>query len=451
MNPHVRPLNVLLSTYACEPDRGSEPGVGWNWMLALLRRGHNVWVITRANNRERIEKACAERGLPLGTRLHFIYYDLPRWARWWKRGGTGVHLYYALWQRRIYPLAMREHRRHGFDLVHHLTFGVWRQASHLYKLGVPFIFGPVGGGEEAPWPLVRTLLVYDQLLEVVRAGLNRLALLNPSLRACVRGATLLAAKTPETAQWLRRFGTDCIVAPDIGVESDRIGHPHDTRQGPLRCIYAGRLLGLKGVHLAIEAIRKARQSGAAVELTIVGRGRLRRALEARAARLGDAGVVRFVDWLDQGALFEAYRGHDLLLFPSMHDSSGNVMLEAMAHGLPVVCLNLGGPGVIVDSSCGAAVEARGRTVAEIIDDLGSVLSSLAGDAAQLERVRHGALARAAAMSWDSTVGRTYDRLPGDLAGVSTRDAGSARAAPQDVRIPACPADSQTGQWLDSVR
>lgn len=447
MNPHARPLNVLLSAYACEPDRGSEPGVGWNWMLALLRRGHRVWVITRENNRERIEKACAERGLPLGTRLHFIYYDLPRWARWWKRGGTGVHLYYALWQRCICPLAMREHRRHRFDLVHHITFGVWRETSYLHKLGVPFIFGPVGGGEEAPWTLVRTMPVYDQLLEIVRAGINRLALLNLPLRACIRSATLVVARTPETARWLRRLGADCIVAPDIGVECARILQAPATPNSPLRCIYAGRLLGWKGVHLAIDAIGKARQSGAAVVLTVVGRGRLRDALESRAAALGVSDAVCFVDWLDQRALFEAYRSHDLLLFPSMHDSGGTVVLEAMAHGLPVVCLKLGGPSVVVDSSCGAAIEARGRTTAEIADDLESVLVSLASDGVLLERAKLGALERAAAMSWDSTAQRTYGQLPSGFAAGSVRDSDSAASPHQDASMAA----RQGGHRFDSAR
>ncbi|MCD6681937.1 MAG: glycosyltransferase family 4 protein [Burkholderiaceae bacterium] len=416
MSQTRRPLKVLLSAYACEPDRGSEPGVGWNWMLALLRRGYHVWVITRANNRHRIEKACEERELPLGSRLHFVYYDLPRWARWWKRGGAGVHLYYTLWQRQIYSLAIHEHRRHRFDVVHHLTFGVWRQTSHLHKLGVPFIFGPVGGGEEAPWALVRTLPLNDRFLEIARVFLNRVALLNPQLRACARKAALVVARTPETAQRLRRFGIDCTVAPDIGIDTDGIVPANETCNGPLRCIYAGRLLGWKGVHLAIDAVRKARQNGAKVTLTIVGRGALRNALEERAVELTADDTIRFVDWLAQGDLFDAYRRHDLLLFPSLHDSGGSVVLEAMAQGLPVVCLGLGGPGAIVDASCGTAVASRGRRASEVIDELASVLSSLFADTVALDQLKRGAYARAVAMNWDRTVQRTYDHIPAETAG-----------------------------------
>ena len=76
----LRP-RVLLSAYACEPVKGSEPGVGWNWVRQLSQFAE-VWVLTRANNRNSIEAAIAEHPLP---HVHFVYYDLPRWMSFWKR------------------------------------------------------------------------------------------------------------------------------------------------------------------------------------------------------------------------------------------------------------------------------------------------------------------------------------------------------------------------------
>ena len=93
---------ILLSAYACEPGRGSEAEVGWMWATELAAAGHEVWVITRTANRIAIEASLAEQHRP---RLHFAYYDLPRWARGWKRGERGVHLYYALWQWGAYRTA----------------------------------------------------------------------------------------------------------------------------------------------------------------------------------------------------------------------------------------------------------------------------------------------------------------------------------------------------------
>jgi len=80
-SPHVSQaswrldMKVLMSAYACEPNKGSEPGIGWNWVLETARLGHEVWVLTRANNRANIETELAK--LPPIKNLKFLYYDLP--------------------------------------------------------------------------------------------------------------------------------------------------------------------------------------------------------------------------------------------------------------------------------------------------------------------------------------------------------------------------------------
>ena len=141
-------MRLLLSAYACEPGRGSEPGVGWNWAIELRALGHDVWVLTRANNQGRIEQAL--ESLDRTRRPNFLYFDLPYWLRWWKRGGHGVRLYYYLWQIGVLRVARQAHAIHRFEAVQHLTFGVFRQPSLMGRLGIPFVLGPVGGGEQTP-------------------------------------------------------------------------------------------------------------------------------------------------------------------------------------------------------------------------------------------------------------------------------------------------------------
>ena len=92
----MQKLKLLISAYACEPGKGSEPGVGWRWALETAALGHDVWVLTRSNNEPAIAHQLAVLGHP--SNLHFLYYDLPPSLRWWKRGGLTVHLYYLLWQ-----------------------------------------------------------------------------------------------------------------------------------------------------------------------------------------------------------------------------------------------------------------------------------------------------------------------------------------------------------------
>src|SRR5439155_23557282 len=104
-----RRLKVLVSAYACEPGKGSEPYVGWNLPLQLSYH-HEIWVLTRSNNRECIEAELQRNPQP---GLHIAYLDLPRWASFWKKGRRGIHLYYFLWQVRAFFVARRLHREVG--------------------------------------------------------------------------------------------------------------------------------------------------------------------------------------------------------------------------------------------------------------------------------------------------------------------------------------------------
>jgi len=412
--PFPPPRRILLSAYACEPARGSEPGVGWNWALALARLGYEVWVITRENNREAIERGLTDVGEPVRRNLHFHYFDLPRWARRWKSLPLCVYIYYAWWQRAIVPLARSLHGQVNFDLVQHITFGSWRQPSFLYRVGAPFAFGPVGGGETAPHALAKGFPIADRLLWALRRGVNRVAVWNPSLRRCLEHTVLVIGRTPETATWIARAGGDPIQSLEIGIDTPAIDpRPHcaGDEKRALRCLFAGRLVGWKGAHLAIEALAAACAQGADATLTIVGRGPMRRRLDELARTLGVQARVRFIDWLPQTELFAQYRHHDLLLFPSTQDSGGTVVLEALAHGLPVACLDLGGPAVLVDSSCGTVVGTHGRSQAEVTASLGQALVALDSGRRRLAALARGAREKALANSWEAVATRVYARLP----------------------------------------
>src|SRR5512141_2006914 len=131
-------MHVLLSVYACQPGKGSEAGVGWNWVRQMARF-HEVWAITRTSNASAILEAVAADPMP---NVHWIFFDLPRWARFWKRGERGLRPYYYMWQIGAYRLARRLHAQVHFDLVHHVTFVNYWLPSFMALLPVPFIWGP---------------------------------------------------------------------------------------------------------------------------------------------------------------------------------------------------------------------------------------------------------------------------------------------------------------------
>src|SRR5438094_7609609 len=113
----AQPLKVLISAYACEPNKGSEPEVGWQWALQMARF-HEVTVLTRANNRRAIEKALESvrdrESLP-----KFVYHDRSSLLLDLKRWSKAIKLYYLLWQKSAHELVKQLHDTHHFDLMHH--------------------------------------------------------------------------------------------------------------------------------------------------------------------------------------------------------------------------------------------------------------------------------------------------------------------------------------------
>ena len=69
--------------------------MGWNWVLQMSK-SFDLWVLTRQSNKLNIEKWIEKN--PQYNKINFIYYDLPYFLRFWKKGMRGVRIYYNIWQ-----------------------------------------------------------------------------------------------------------------------------------------------------------------------------------------------------------------------------------------------------------------------------------------------------------------------------------------------------------------
>jgi len=428
-------LKVLLSAYACEPGKGSEPSVGWNWAKHLCGE-NDITVITRSNNRPHIERS----GETWIHNVTWIYSDLPRWAQWLKKRGFGTHLYYVLWQYGAYR-KIKEMMSQGalsIDIVHHVTFGTYWLPSWMGKLAVPFVFGPVGGGEETPIELLQSLTPAQQRYEKRRNFSQRL-FYRLFRRLVTSDNVLLVAGTDETAKKMLNQGckpcihqhraTPCvadvrnskavslasshqiIVFPQSGLSEDEKACfstlPRKKPHAPFTIMSMGRLEHWKGNHLGIQAFAKILKQCPHAEYWISSEGRERKRLE-RLAKTHDCGTqVKFLGKLPtlQG-LYERLAQCDVLLHPALHETFGVACLEAMALQKPVVCFNHGGPALLIGTrdiplppnvietqewvmaDCGIAV--KDGSPQETVDRLAEALLTFANDTALCKRTGESA-------------------------------------------------------------
>jgi glycosyltransferase involved in cell wall biosynthesis len=386
-------LRILLSAYACEPGNGSEPGVGWSWAEGLSQEVE-LTVITRANNRPSIE-ACEERWV---SRVTWVYYDLSRWLTFWKRGARGTNLYYWLWQFGAVKIARRIHKRRPFEIFHHVTFGRYWVASMLAPPSVPFVFGPVGGGEDIPISLLKSFSLKNRLMELLRNALHYLCRFDPFLRAILgRKSTVTVAATLETEAKLALLRPNHVVTmPQCCLDAQKLQQFRNLPSPQVdrfRIVSIGRLVPWKGYHLALKAFAQLLESFPDAEYWLINDGPDRNRLENLAATLCLSSKVKFCGRLSSLEEVHQTLGQcDVLLHPALRESFGNVCLEAMAAGRPVVCLAAGGPGMQVTPEVGIAVPPTDESAT--IGKLSEALAKLAGNPVLREQMGRAAQLRA---------------------------------------------------------
>lgn len=392
-------MKVLMSAYACEPGKGSEPEVGWQ-MVTRMAHHAKVQVITRRNNRASIEAGLAGIAEP---HPEFLYYDLPVFMLWLKRWALGISWYYILWQISI-RWRFRNHLRDS-DVVHHVTFngvqfpGLWVCTSK------PVVLGPLGGGMTCPTRLL-PLLGWSAWREGLRTVKVKCLPMFPIWRWVVRAATVIVAANEDTAHLLRvvrRQEVPMALETAITVDPNPPTREVPPRQErSLRLLWLGHLIPRKAPRLAILAIKKALDDEPDLELVLVGAGPEGRRLRSEVNRLGIADRVKFLGRIPKSEVGALMDDADVFVFTSVRDTSGNVVLEAMARGLPLVALCHQGVATMCDSRCAMLVPPG--SIAETVNGLAAAVVHLSRDRDLVGELGRGAYRRAAEnFSWSQRI------------------------------------------------
>jgi glycosyltransferase involved in cell wall biosynthesis len=175
----------------------------------------------------------------------------------------------------------------------------------------------------------------------------------------------------------------------------------------LELLYVGRLLPWKGLHLVLKTLALLDASHPNLHLSIVGSGRDLPRLQRLARRVNVDAIVSWIPWMPREELIGVYSSFDLFMFPSLHDSGGSAVLEALTFGLPVVCLDLGGPATAVNDSCGRVISTAGRSEEQVVKAIAQFLTEILADRSILRRLSETARAHAATLTWQANVDSMY--------------------------------------------
>lgn len=385
---------------------GGEAALPLNYFRLLSRRNVAVYLLVHSRVKNELAAVCPEEY----DRITFIEDSWIHRLLW--RVGTlmprqiaEVTVYTALQvltsfqQRRVARTLVNTF---GIDVVHQPTPVSAISPSFMYSLGVPVVIGPMNGGMD-----------YPPTFKHMNSRSERLALFTARFLASVcnriipgkRRAKILLVANQRTKAALPRSATSNVqMLTENGVDLTKWSENVDSGQGDrdvAKFVFVGALQKLKGVDMLIEAFGAVRREVDA-RLIIIGHGPERTDLEQLSAESKVSSDVTFAGFCVQSVVRSELIGATAMIFPSLHDCGGAVVLEAMACSIPVVALRWGGPVDYLDDSCGILIAPTSRT--QIINELEIAMTRLAHDRhTALEMGRAGRRRVETCYSWDQKI------------------------------------------------
>lgn len=368
MNP--KRINVLIVAYACEPNKTSEPGVGWNFSQEVSAFS-NLTVLTRLNNKNDIEKANPRH-------ISFIYYDLPAIFLYLKkRIPLGTQLYFFLWQFGAYFKLSRYFKSNPIDLLHHLNFSIRWNPPPFFLVNKPIVWGPIGGADFIPFHFLKKMSVRAFFNESLYFFINFLSKLSSYFYSKNLKAIVLRTNSSLKLFKKEKFRSVSVISETASKEIEHISFEKKSLNGELYAVCIGRLNYWKGFFMAVKGFHLFLESGGKGKLEIYGEGSEQKKITEYIDKnsLNDNIIIK--GFVSNNIIKEVLLKANVLLHPSFREGGSWSIMEAMSYGLPVVCLDTSGPKDMVTEDCGILISLTSND--SVVQDIGNSLIRLLND------------------------------------------------------------------------
>lgn len=380
-------MNVLISAIACDPTGGSEGSVGWN-AVQLIAERHDVRVLVHASCEEAWRRARAEGLVPPNVEARFLCSAKP-----WHPNRMIARLQswsrYMEFNRHVLAAALAWHGEKAFDLAHHVTYATWRVPSPLWRLPVPFIWGPIGGAANFPNAFFPILSPSARAFEALRKFSAAAGRRSRGFRDCVENSTLVIAANVESEDFLRpyRGGRAMTRLPVTYLTADKIERfrrpaGHTRRPGSLRLFAGGNMIGSKGLALAVRALAKVKSDGVDFHYTIAGGGPEYPKIQALVKELRLCNEVTLHPGFQGDDYPAALRDSDIYFLPSFRETTPITLIEALLAGCHPIVADASAPGELMRELGGDAVAADSPE--EMVEGLATAVLAFSRDGAEAD-------------------------------------------------------------------
>lgn len=389
-------MKILINCYACSPYKGSEPGMGWNFVKSLCRL-HELYIITESKFQQDLNRYFEEHPEEKPF-YHFYFIEKKRHKKLRKIWPPSYYWFYKAWQKKALILAQTLDLKENFDVIHQLNMVGYREPGYLYKIKKPLVWGPMGGFNITPWRLLPSMGIYGTLFYGFRNLINlyQMHFSKRVTKAISHSKTVICATNDDANTIKKLWNKTGIVIPEVGfipiIQPTNIAY----RTGNLKICWSGLHIPRKSLNLLLEALAICPLNNK-IELHVIGEGVCTTKWKKLSTKLKLTNI-HWHGWIIKDKALQIMQKSHLFVITSLSDATSTVLLEALSLGLPVITLNHLGFSNVVTNDCGIKIDIISKQ--QIVKDLSNSIENLYYNETERIRLAQGALQRSADFTWE---------------------------------------------------
>jgi len=406
--------SILINSYTCCPNMGSEQGMGWNWIVSLAKYCE-CYVVSEGEFRSEVEEWLnIPQNKELADRIHFYWNPVsPRVRKMcWNQGDWRFYKYYKEWQRKTADIARDICKNEKIDVLHQLNMIGFREPGYLWQvsreIGIPFVWGPIGGLKQFPLSYSDGGGLKMKLFIHVKNFINTYQIKHSSrVISALNQANALISSIPDSYNAIMKYhGLKSIIIPETGCFCSETKEDYsrvdskflNSQDSNLQIMWVGKFDFRKRLDIAIKAVAKTKRD---VRLMVYGSGNYHQVNNAKklACSLGVEEQIQFMGICSNDDVKVAMNNADLFLFTSVNEDTSTVVLEAISNGLPVLCFDACGMSAVIDETVGRKVQLT--TPSQSVLDFAEQIRFFDDNREELKKRSEACVTRAEELSWDN--------------------------------------------------
>ncbi len=356
-------LKILINSYTCCPNMGSEPGMGWNWIINLASYCE-LYVISEGEFKKKCEQWCLEH-FDVGQHIHWYWNPVSQSTRdkCWNQGNWSFYPLYKKWQKKTADIAREICKNEKIDILHQLNMIGFREPGYLWQVsretGIPFIWGPIGGLKIFPYSYSDgggiKMRTYNWLKDTITKFQIKY---DRRVVKALKSSALLISSIPDSYYSIKKYhGFESVIIPETGCFKELlINNRNRFRNDILKVIWVGKYDFRKRLDIAILAIAETRNPK--IHLEVYGTGTKQQVYKVNSliSQLNLKNSISLLGAVSNEEIKRIMKLADVFLFSSVSEDTSTVVLEAVSCHLPVICFDVCGMSTVITDDIGCKIQ-----------------------------------------------------------------------------------------------